>query len=116
MFEVAELVFLVIKYFRSIVSMIRTNYLCMIMNKVIPGCAVVAQDLNHIWRLYVNNNDAREKLLLARLHFDTVTLYACDSCINLKKPPEGVIIKDIPLPICNETMINHLQCLLPRLC
>ena len=59
-------VFLVTNDLRPIVSRITTS-LCLSMNKVIPGCAVAAQDLNHIWRLYVNKNDARGNLFLGRL-------------------------------------------------
>ena len=71
--------------------------ICLSMNKIIPGCAVAAQDRNHIWLLYVNNNDAREKLLLAGLQFDihTVALHASDLGMNLRKQSERVIIKDI---------------------
>ena len=64
----------------------------------------------------MNNNDARGELLLARLHIDahTVAFHVSDQSINIRKPSERVIIKHIPLPISNETVINHRQYLFLR--
>lgn len=115
--EIAEAIYVVTNDVLSHTLKISTTNLCLALNKVIKGCAVGAQDMKSMWRLYVNNTESRLKLLESGLPIEGswVALHPTDPSTRLRKPTERVVVKDIPLPVSNSSVLQQLKYLFPKL-
>ena len=87
--------------------------LCETLNNYVPGEVQVAQLVNRVWRISLRTNDARKYLLdkITAIKYKSrkIELFGHNPLLFPQKPSEKIIIRDLPIHIPNEVIMNFFE-------
>ena len=104
-------VYIVQKDLLALTTDISTTAICLSFNEISNNCAVGAQlQLDSIWRVYINNIEARDLLVNTGLTVcgRPVSIHNISHNMHSRRSSENVVVKDQPLSLSNLQVMQQI--------